>query len=88
VLLVYNMTRGKRVEPHVATLIRTYLDAAEPLSCVQIAASLSLSHMTVYRIRLNYDLFGTPYPPSCVKRGRPQAFTRAEQDIGRHVAVL
>jgi hypothetical protein len=75
------MTRGRRVEGHVGTLIRTYLDAGR-LSCTQIARELGLSHMTVYRIRLNYDLFNAPYPPKCVVTGRPQAFTHAQQEVG------
>jgi transposase len=68
------MARGKKVEPHVASLIRIYLDAGR-LSCAQIAKELQLSHMTVYRIRLNYDLYNAPYPPSFATKGRPQAFT-------------
>lgn len=55
------MARGKKVEPHVASLISIYLDAGR-LSRVQIAKELDLSAMTIYRIRLNYDLYDAPYP--------------------------
>jgi hypothetical protein len=76
------MARGKKVEPHVASLIKIYLDAGR-LSCVQIAKELGLSSMTIYRIRLNYDLYNAPYPPSVAKKGRPQAFTPEQQAVSQ-----
>jgi transposase len=74
------MARGKKVEPHVASLIKIFLDAGR-LSCVQIAKELGLSAMTIYRIRLNYDLYNAPYPPSFATKGRPQAFTPEQQAV-------
>jgi transposase len=76
------MSRGKKLEPHVASLIRIYLDAGR-LSCVQIAKELGLSSMTIYRIRLNYDLYNAPYPPSFKTKGRPQAFTPEQQAVSQ-----
>jgi hypothetical protein len=76
------MARGKKVEPHVASLIKIYLDAGR-LSCVQIAKELGLSSMTIYRIRLNYDLYNAPYPLSVAKKGRPQAFTPEQQAVSQ-----
>ena len=76
------MARGKKVEPHVASLIRIYLDAGR-LSCVQIAKELGLSAMTIYRIRLTYDLYNAPYPPSFATKGRSQAFTPEQQSVNK-----
>ena len=74
------MARGKKVEPHVASLIRIYLGAGR-LSCTQIANELDLAAMTIYRIRFNFDLYNAPYPPSFAKKGRPQAFSPEQQGV-------
>jgi hypothetical protein len=37
--------------------------------------------MTIYRIRLNFDLYNAPYPPSFAKKGWPQAFTPEQQGV-------
>jgi hypothetical protein len=47
------------------------------------AKELDLSHMTVYRIRLNYDLYNAPYPPSFATKGRPQAFMPEQQGVSK-----
>jgi hypothetical protein len=74
------MARGKKVEPHVAFLIKIWLDAGR-LSCVQIAKELDLAPINIYRIKLNFDLYNAPYPPSIWTKGRPQAFTPEQQAV-------
>ena len=74
------MGAGRRLEPHVCSLIKSHLDANT--SCKVIARELRVALSTIYRIRLHYDLFDAPYPPKMVKLGRPQAFTVAQQDVG------
>jgi hypothetical protein len=36
-----------------------------------IVAATKASKTTIYEIRFNLDVFGTPYKPNTVKQGRP-----------------
>jgi transposase len=82
------MAAGKKVEPHVATLIRVLLDDPQGRSIASIARELHLSRMTIYRIRLAYDLFGTPYAPSFMKTGRPTLLTYEQEGVSEVFALL
>jgi hypothetical protein len=49
-------------------LIRLALDEPVPA----IANAVGIGKKTIYKIQLNMDLWGVPYPPSTVKLGRPR----------------
>lgn len=40
-----------------------------------IAGKIKIHRTTVYRLRLSWELFGEPYPPSSCLRGRPAILT-------------
>ena len=47
-----------------------------------IADEAQCSDRTVRKIRLDLELWGTPYPPKVRAVGRPRFFTKAEEDVG------
>ena len=51
------------------------------LSCRAIALEMGVDKKTIERMRLSFELFGTPYPPPFAKIGRPRALTTAEEQF-------
>ena len=47
-----------------------------------IAKVHKVSLKTVYRIRENLDIWGTPYPPRIQSIGRPRLLTEAQELVG------
>lgn len=66
-----------RLPDGVVNRVLQYLDANKPVN--EIIERFKVSRATVFRIRLSYDVFGTPYPPKPVKLGRPKALLLAEE---------
>jgi hypothetical protein len=62
---------GRRLPIEVINQIKLRLDLAEDVP--NIAAALKVSKMTVYKLQLNWDLWGQPYTPPSVKLGRLSA---------------
>ena len=49
------------------------------VKCIAAATKLHLS--TIYRIRLNLDLYGEPYPPANLKIGRPSNMQAEHEQV-------
>ncbi|KAF2195671.1 hypothetical protein K469DRAFT_699266 [Zopfia rhizophila CBS 207.26] len=60
---------GRRLPDGTVNVIQAYLEADRPVS--EIMEVTNAGRSTIYKIRLNLEVFGTPYPPNTVKRGRP-----------------
>ena len=60
---------GRRLPIEVINQIKLRLDLDEYVP--DIAVALGLSKTTVYKLQLNWDLWGQPYAPPSVKLGRP-----------------
>ena len=59
---------GRRLPIEVINQIKLYLDFDEDVP--NIAAALKVLKMTVYKLQLNWDLWGQPYAPPSVKLGK------------------
>ena len=60
-------------------VIRDGLEAdMEPEEIAEVA---QCGISTVYRLRLNLELFGALYLPSCMPIGRPRTFTCEEEEV-------
>ena len=46
-----------------------------------IAAAIKLHLLTIYRIQLNLDLYGEPYPPPNLKIGRPSNIPKEYEQV-------
>ena len=60
-----------RLPDGLVNRIKIYLDLDRPIG--EIVERTKVSRSTIFRIRLNLDVFGTPYPPRTVKLGRPRS---------------
>lgn len=47
----------------------------------QIQDAVKVSQPTLYRLRLNFELFGQLYPPPTVVLGRPRALLPAQEQV-------
>jgi transposase len=68
---------GNQLPPHICQMMKALLD--DGLSPARVCGRVGVSKKTVERIRLNYELFGAPYPPPAVALGRPRALTYAQE---------
>jgi hypothetical protein len=60
---------GRQLPIEIINQIKLRLDLDEKIT--HIAAALKLSRTTIYKLQLNFDLWGQPYAPPSVKLGRP-----------------
>lgn len=83
------MVAGRRVGHRETARIRAYLeDTTNPLGIGQIAEIMGVSRRTIERLRLNFELFDAPYPPTTVKLGRPPTLTEEQQGVCKHADML
>ena len=68
-------------------LLKVAFDTTE-LSNPVLAKRYKVSRTTVYKIRLSYELFGAPYPPSLVKKGAPRALNPAQEQVRLSVKFI
>jgi hypothetical protein len=81
----FEMVAGKRVSPEKTARIRAYIeDTTNPLTNAAIANLMGVSTRTIERLRLNFELYDGPYPPTSVKLGRPTTLTEAQQAVIHH----
>ena len=57
--------------------IKVRLDCGE--SIAQIYEAVKVSKATLYRLRLNFDLFDQPYTPQSIVLGRPKLLLPAQE---------
>ena len=68
-----------RLSPFDYYRIQAFLEDSE-LPCLVIAAECGVNKRTVERIKTNLELFGSFYPPTFNRRGRPRALTIAKEE--------
>ena len=61
---------GRRLPDEVVYRIRVRIEAGEGVPA--IAKAIDVARRTVYKIRVNLDLYGEPYAPASVVYGRPR----------------
>jgi hypothetical protein len=61
---------GRRLLDEVVHRIRLRIDAGEEVTA--IAKAVKVSRKTIYKLRLNLDIWGEPYAPPTVVLGRPR----------------
>ena len=74
-----------RIPPDIQANLR-YLLFETNHSVNFIKKSLGIGRSTIWRLRLSWELFGTPYPPSCCVKGRLSILTG--QQVSRLLAYL
>jgi transposase len=66
--IVFNM--GRRLPDEVVHRITLRIEANEDVAA--IAEAVKVSKKTIYKLRLNMDIWGKPYAPATVTLGRPR----------------
>jgi transposase len=61
---------GRRLPDEVVHRIKLRIDAGEKVTA--IAKAVKVSRKTIYKLRLNLDIWGEPYAPPTVVLGRPR----------------
>jgi len=62
---------GRRLPDEVVHRIRIRLEAGKAVPA--IAEAIKVGKKTIYKIRLNLNIWGKPYAPSTIVFGRPRA---------------
>ena len=62
---------GRRLPDEVVHRFRIRIEANEYVAT--IAAAVKVTKKTIYKLRLNLDIWGEPYAPPTVVQGRPKA---------------
>ena len=68
-----------RLPDDVVNRIVVRLENNEEVPAIQKATKVAYS--TIYRIRLNLDLWGAPYPPPTVILGRPRGLLPYQEEV-------
>jgi hypothetical protein len=61
---------GRRLPDDVVHRIKLHIEAGEDVAT--IAEVVGVTKKTIYKLRLNLDVWGEPYAPSTVVLGRPK----------------
>ena len=70
----------------VANRIVIHFEAGEPIKVVHDTTKVSMS--CLYRLRLNFDLWGTLYLPPSVKLGRPKLLLHSQEQVVEDTLIL
>jgi transposase len=62
---------GRRLPDEVVHRIKLRIEAGETVPA--IARAVKVGKKTIYKLRLNLDIWGEPYAPPTVVLGRPRA---------------
>jgi len=77
---------GRRLPDEVVHRIRFRIEANENVAT--IAAAVKVAKKTIYKMRLNLDIWGEPYAPPTVVLGRPRAPLPYQEIVIYYVMVL
>jgi hypothetical protein len=77
---------GRRLPDEVVHRIRLRIEANEDVAT--IAAAVKVAKKTIYKMRLNLDIWGEPYAPPTVVLGRPRAPLPYQEIVIYYVMVL
>ena len=76
---LYFLTMSPRLPPHHVWQICVALYYSWAVEW--IVAATQIHKTTIYHIRTSLDVWGTPYPPSLAKIGRPQVLTTLHENV-------
>jgi hypothetical protein len=68
---------GRKLPEDVTNRITIHFSAGEPIKVVHTATGVFMS--CLYRLQLNFDLWGALYPPPSVKLGRPKVLLHSQE---------
>ena len=77
---------GRRLLDEVVHRIRIRIEAGEAVPA--IAEAVKVAKKTIYKMRLNLDIWGEPYAPPTVVQGRPRALLPYQEMVIYNVMVL
>ena len=77
---------GRRLPDEVVHRIRIRIEAGEAV--LAIAEAVKVAKKTIYKMRLNLDIWGEPYTPPTVVLGRPRALLPYQEMVIYYVMVL
>ena len=77
---------GRRLPDEVVHRIRIRIEAGEAVPV--IAEAVKVAKNTIYKMRLNLDIWGEPYAPPTVVLGRPRALLPYQEMVIYNVMVL
>jgi len=77
---------GRRLLDEVVHRIRIRIEAGEAVPA--IAEAVKVSKPTIYKMRLNLDIWGEPYAPPTVVLGRLRALLPYQEMVIYYVIVL
>ena len=77
---------GRRLPDEVIHRIRLRIGAGEEVAA--IAGAVGVSKQTIYKLRLNLDIWGEPYAQPTVILGRPRALLSYQEQVIYDVMVL
>ena len=70
---------GRKLPLDILNRVIIHFEAGETVPMVHKATKVAKS--CLYKLRLNIDLWGAPYPPPTVKLGRPKALLREHEIV-------
>ena len=77
---------GRRLLDEVIHRIKIRIKAGETVPA--IAEAVKVSKPTIYKMRLNLDIWGEPYAPPTVVLGQPRALLPYQEMVIYNVMVL
>ena len=77
---------GRRLPDEVVHRIRIRIEAGEAVPA--IAEAVKVGKKTIYKIRLNLDIWGEPYAPPTITLGRPRALLPYQETVIYNVKML
>ena len=77
---------GRRLLDEVVHRIRIRIEAGEAVPA--IAEAVKVAKKTIYKMRLNLDIWGEPYAPPTVVLGRPRALLPYQEMVIYMAVVL
>jgi transposase len=77
---------GRRLLDEVVHRIRIRIKAGEAVPA--IAEAVKVGKKTIYKIRLNLNIWGEPYAPPTIVLGQPRALLPYQETVIYNVIVL
>jgi hypothetical protein len=68
---------GRKLAADVLNRVIIHFEAGETVP--EVHKATKVTKPCLYKLRLNIDLWGTPYPPPTVKLGRPKALLKEHE---------
>ena len=76
---------GRRLPDEVVHRIKVHIEVGKAVPA--IAEAVKVAKKTIYKMQLNLDIWGEPYPPTVVL-GRPRALLPYQEMVIYNIIVL